>query len=302
MRKLYVATTLLCAVLLASLTVFAQTPSRADQKKAAEARRAEFKKKARTLVASKQDRARYADFLKSPNTGLIRLLPREKYIFESYEEATGRSAQPVGPTLFERKINQEGPGRTLPGTVGPRGGSTSNPSPNEGVLTNLRDVPSINSGTGQNRRHARDGGAYYSFDRLTHAYGYGSDLSLEQGLFNVGHAGADYGFLANLGDVPLESITLDTAQTKLFATYIPVRKESDAREEYRRFQQGVSIDGMLVKSRLPMRLHSTYLLRSINYGDSDLLVAFRVVELDAEGTPLILWKRLKRYLTPLLAR
>ena len=51
-----------------------------------------------------------------------------------------------------------------------------------------------------------------------------------------------------------------------------------------------------------MRLNSTYLLRAIDYERSDVLVVFRVVEVDSEGTPLILWKRLKSYSTPPLVR
>ena len=49
----------------------------------------------------------------------------------------------------------------------------------------------------------RGGGAFYSFSRLTHEYGGGSDLALDQGQFWVGFAGTDYGFFTNLGDVPL---------------------------------------------------------------------------------------------------
>jgi hypothetical protein len=288
----------LTVLLPGSLTVLAQTQT---EKEEAEARRAEFKKKARTLVASDEERAPYADFLKSRHTGLIRLLPREKYTTEAYADVMG-GERPATPGSFQRKLNEEGPGSTLPGPVGPRGSETSNPSPNQGVLTNLVDLPSINPNTGRTRARARDGGAYYSFTRLTHAYGYGSDLSLERGQFQVGFAGVNYGFLTNLGDVPLETVDLDTPAAKLLEEYIPAEKELDARSEHRRFGQGVTIDGLTVKSSLPMRLNSTYLLRAINYDQADVLVAFRVVEIDSDGTPLILWKRLKRFSTPLLAR
>jgi hypothetical protein len=293
-----VLVTFLLSSLSGSLTVLAQTQT---EKKEAEARRAEFKRKARTLVASEEERAQYADFLKSRHTGLIRLLPREKYITEAYAEVMG-GGTPATPGSFQRKLNEEGPGATLPGPVGPRGGTTSNPSPNDGILTNLDDIPRLDSGTADNRGRARDGGAYYSFTRLTHAYGYGSDLSLERGQFQVGFAGADYGFLTNIGDVPLETVDLETLEAKLMAEYIPADKEPNARLEHRRFGQGVTIDGLTVKSSVPMRLNSTYLLRAINYDQADVLIAFRVVEIDSEGTPLILWQRLKRFSTPLLAR
>ena len=251
MKRFYVAVALLCALPLASLPVLAQTQSPEDQKKAAAVRRAEFKKKAQTLVASKTDRAKYADFLKESNTGLIRLLPREKYITEAYADVVRLPAQETSTTVGGR---------------------------------------------------ARDGGAYYSFSRLTHAYGYGSDLALESGRFGVGFAGADYGFITDLGDVPLESVSLDTPEAKRLAAYARARQESDARLESRRFQTGAELDGVKVKSRVPMQPNSTYLLRAINYEQADVLVAFKVVEIDSEGTPLILWKRLKRYSTPQLAR
>lgn len=286
----------LFTVVLGPLTALAQTQTE-SQKKAAAAKHAEFKQKARTLVASEEERAKYADFLRSPNTGLIRLLPREKYITEAYAEAMGGGA-PVATGSFERKLNEEGAGSTLPGPTGPRLGSGSNPSPNDGVLTNLNELPGIDPNIGRNRGLARDGGAYYSFTRLTHAYGYGSDLSLERGYFQVGFAGADYGFLIDLGDVPLESVTLDTPVTYLLATYIPPKREPAARLEKRRFAQGADINGVIVKGRLPMQPNSTYLLRSINYDQADVLVAFRVVEVDSDGTPMILWKRLKKFSTP----
>ena len=47
------------------------------------------------------------------------------------------------------------------------------------------------------------GGAYYSFAQKTHEYGQGSDIELQQGNLSVGFAGADYGFLIDLGDVNL---------------------------------------------------------------------------------------------------
>ena len=307
MRRFYVTATLLSIAILAALTVPGQTPqSQKDQEAQAKARRAEFKKKARTLVPAKAERAPYADFLKSPNTGLIRLLPREKYIRESYAEAMGVPVLPPAPTSFQRKMSEDGPGRSLPGenvsgAFGPRGDNSLLPT--SPALSNLDDLPPrIDSATGRNRGRARDGGAYYSFTRLTHAYGYGSDLSLERGMFNAESAGAGYAFLTNIGDIRLETVTLDTPEAKLMDEYNRAVQEPDARSEHRRFSAGVNINGVLFKRRLPMRVNSTYLLRAIDYDRSDVLVAFRVVEVDSEGTPLILWKRLKKYSTPPLVR
>ena len=307
MKNFYVATTLLATVLIASLTVLAQTQSPEDQKRELETQRAEFKKKAATLVASDQERAKYADFLKAPNTGLIRLLPREKYIYQAY----GEEKRVADPSSFARKETGNLAGNSVHASSrqGPpnQQGTTTLPALNTDVHTNLADLPQVDSTALENARKnngrggARDGGAYYSFTRQTHEYGSGSDLSLEQGQFQVGFAGANYGFLTNLGDVPLESVTLNTPETKQLVAYARAKKEPDARREHRRFAQGADINGVTVKNRVPMQLNSTYLLRAVNYGNSDVLVAFRVVEIDSDGTPLILWKLLKKYSTPQLA-
>ena len=49
-------------------------------------------------------------------------------------------------------------------------------------------------------------------------------------------------------------------------------------------------------------LGGIYVLRSVNYHASDTLVAFRVVRLDSDRSVIILWKLLKQYPTPILAR
>ncbi len=148
----------------------------------------------------------------------------------------------------------------------------------------------------------RGGGAYYSFANLTHAYGYGNDIALERNILSVGFAGADYGMLTNLGDLPLAGINLDDPRTRFISQYKPPRAEPAARSEYRRFQAGVTIEGALYRNRFPLQVGATYLLRSVVYGDSDVLVTFRVVRQDSDGSVIIAWKLLKKYPKPELAR
>jgi hypothetical protein len=144
----------------------------------------------------------------------------------------------------------------------------------------------------------RGGGAYYSFANLTHAYGYGNDLALERDVLSVGFAGMDYGMLTNLGDRPLEEITVDNPGTRFISQYKPARREQAARSESQRFRTGVMIDGALYRSRLPLDVGATYLLRSIVYHKSDVLVAFRIVREDTDGSVIIAWKILKKYSVP----
>jgi hypothetical protein len=266
MRRFYGAAITL--LLLGSLTVLAQTQS--PEKQTAQN---ETKQSKKSLVPSKEERLKYAESLKSPGTRLIRLLPREKYDVQA-----SRQSPDVGSGSFTRKTF--------------------------GDNTNLDDVPHYDSYPQAIKTNSpvRGGGAYYSFTYRTHQYGDASHLSLSKGQFEVGFSGANYGFLTNLGDVPLESVSLNTPAANLPATYKRATLDRDARREHRRFGEGVVVDGITFNRSLPMAPHSTYLLRAVNYGNSDVLVAFRVVEVESDGTALILWKLLKRSSTPRLDR
>lgn len=270
MKRFYVAATLLSTVLLASLIVLGQTPQSPENK---------------SLIPSKDELLKYEDFLRLKNTGLLRLLPREKY---DTQELRRINRNPVAPEPFPRKTFDQIHTRTaLTGAVDDVPGVNA-------TLAEAKSPPVV----GKKSRDVRGGGAYYSFTQKTHEYGYATDLSLEKGEFSTGFYGANYGFLTDLGDVPLESIDLNTPTVIPLATYKPANYDADARLEQRRFSLGADIDGVKVTRLLPMRLNSTYLLRAVNYDESDVLVAFKVVEIDSDGSPLILWKRLKRYSTP----
>jgi hypothetical protein len=154
----------------------------------------------------------------------------------------------------------------------------------------------------KNKLTIRGGGAYYSFTKLTHEYGYGSDISLEMGNLLVGFAGADYGMLANLGDTQLDNVTLDTPSVQVLALSVPPTSLSKARIEQRRSSEGVLVENVLYKGSLPSVVNSTYILRSVNYGSSDVLVVFQVVRKDADGSLILAWKMLKKYEVPQLKR
>ena len=219
------------------------------------------------VAPAEEDRLKYASFLSQSGTGLVRLLPRW-------------------------------------------------------AITNKGLVPT----SGPRDFGINGGGAYFSFYYRTHEYGRGSDLEVSRrllspdlnyygdhdelrpelkssgneappsvGTFSVGFAGADYGMITNLGEVPLESINIDTASLAFLMQYRPPRPEPQARCEYRRFQAGVEADGRLYKARLPIETGDTYLLRSIVYDKYDVLVAFQVVRQESDGSVTIAWKLLKKF-------
>jgi len=240
MKRILVATGVLATLLFASLTAVAQAQSRDDVLKQIEAKRAELAALEKRYIApAEEDRMTYAEFLRSPDTGLIRLLPREKF----------------DPYVTKDKS-----------------------------LT------------------IRGGGAYYSFSEQRQEYVNSTDLGLEQGEFSTGFAGANYGMLTSIGDVPLENVSLETPAARILAAHNAAGEEPQARIEQRRVSHGTTIEGTNYKNRLAVRLNTTYLVRTVNYGSSDVLVAFRVVRIDADDSVTILWKQLKKYPTPRLAR
>src|SRR5215217_3072845 len=175
MKKITIAMAF-STLMLSSLTVFAQSQSREDIIKEMGAKRAEIDTKRAELMRlenaflapTEEDRAAYASFLSKPGTGLIRLLPREKYDTD---------------------------------------------------VKNKNEIKLALNG----------GGSYYSFVRLTHEYGYGSDINLEDGWLSTGFAGANYGIMTTLGNTPLENVSLETPVVQFLATHTPPAEEPMAR-------------------------------------------------------------------------
>jgi hypothetical protein len=79
-------------------------------------------------------------------------------------------------------------------------------------------------------------------------------------------------------------------------------KESDARTQWRQLDLGLTINEITYKRDLPALVNKTYVLRSINYEQADILVAFRVIRRDADGSVIVAWKTLKKFPVPRLER
>jgi hypothetical protein len=189
-------------------------------------------KEAEFLAPSAGDRAAFADFLRQPNTGLARLMPREAY---------------------------------------------------------------------RDKLNVREGGAYYSFAKLSNNYDDNPQIGFEQGKLHTGFAGANFGFLCSLGDVPLEGVGLESEAVQYLAEFAAPTAEPSAREQSRKIGQGFAIGNHFYIGYLPATVGHTYILRSISYRESDLLIAFRIVRKDTDGSVVILWKKLKEFPIPFLA-
>jgi hypothetical protein len=218
------------------LTVCAQVRAQADARERAVAEIESLREQLRArealvLAPSDEDRKAYAEFLARPDTGLARLLPREKW---------------------------------------------------------------------QDKLTISGGGAYYSFARRSNEYGYSTDIGLEQDQFKVGFYGASFGFMTDLGDVPLETVSAETEAVRFMAGFEPPTIEAEARMAARQFEPARHEGPWKYVRSLYATAGRTYALRSIDYRQSDVLVAFRAVRKDDDGSFILLWKILQKYPKPSL--
>ncbi|MEO7507311.1 MAG: hypothetical protein ABIZ95_08770 [Pyrinomonadaceae bacterium] len=145
----------------------------------------------------------------------------------------------------------------------------------------------------------REGGAYYSFTDRSHEYGAGSAIALENDHFLTGFAGANFGFLKMIGDVRLEALTTESESVRALVNFVPPQSEAGARVEQGKFH--ARSDALYV-DRLEAKVDQTYVVRSVSYGHSDTMTAFRVVRKDTDGSLIMVWKMLRRYPVPQLDR
>ncbi len=152
------------------------------------------------------------------------------------------------------------------------------------------------------------GGTFYSFTHSSHELRQLSDLWLEGDVFRAGFAGSVLGLMTMLGDVPLEAVGPESVGVKYLAELVPPRSLAEARTQYRRNNAGFRVLGNKYGVAVPVRLDTTYLLRSTTYkfGDEldkqrkldDVLIAFRVVGTTFDGNVTLLWKEMRRQKTP----
>ncbi|HEY0460362.1 MAG TPA: hypothetical protein VGC97_14585 [Pyrinomonadaceae bacterium] len=147
----------------------------------------------------------------------------------------------------------------------------------------------------------RGGGAFYSFTSASHSYDSIPQIGLDQNLLSVGFYGASYGFLTDLGEIPLANIDEKTKAVEFLASYQPPLEESKARIENTK-GRGFQTGGIAYKNNLPAVAGHSYVVRAISYDEADALVAFRVQRKDADGSLIIFWKLLENFEKPKLIR
>jgi hypothetical protein len=143
------------------------------------------------------------------------------------------------------------------------------------------------------------GGSFYSFKRKKHHLAPFTDIVLRDNTFQVGFVNHSLGLLTTLGDVPLETVTLQSKAVRPFLKLVPAQTPADTEREFVRSRAWRESPEYVYGPTMPVRENTTYVLRSIAYAPNrskptDVLVAFRVARRDTDGAVTIAWKHLQK--------
>ena len=148
----------------------------------------------------------------------------------------------------------------------------------------------------------REGGAYFSFTTRNHSYNQIPQIGLEKGIIRVAaFYRLSYGFMTDLGDIPLESVSLDSFPGKYLADYEPAWLYDEIRKEQRRSHR-FTYESFKFESHLKAVQDRTYLMRAISFDEADKLVAFRILKINDDGSMTFGWRSLKDFDIPRYSR
>ena len=155
----------------------------------------------------------------------------------------------------------------------------------------------------------RGGGSYYSFVRRTYDNSQGADIQYDEGVLHNGFAGLDYGFFLSLGQHEGDSLTVlrrdppqwlsadRRAAWDYMWTYRPPTKVKEIRAAQRN-SDGFVIEGANLSRNMKPTAGGVYLLRSINFRDSDILIALYSATVLNDNSIVLVYRIISQFDTP----
>ncbi len=153
-------------------------------------------------------------------------------------------------------------------------------------------------------------GASYSFRTESYRLPRLSDVILLNGVFKTGGV-LQQVVMTDIGDFPIEDVTLESAGMKFLTNLKPVRDSDEFLQFDGETAKGIEANGFMYRKGHPVKENATFVLRSIAYRGTyvrsidgisydeldfdkrrDVIVVFRVVDKDPAGNITILWRRL----------
>ncbi len=158
--------------------------------------------------------------------------------------------------------------------------------------------------------------SFYSFRETEHTHEAVADIRLKNG-FLITDGVLAHGIMVNLGDVSLENVLVSDANLIYLRNYQPKELSRDALKQRNELQGGVKLGKYEYRSIHSAQANSSYVLRVIAYkgsifrsfrgfnydlleGDKriDLMVAFRIIRKESDGSVTLIWKELERRKSP----
>ncbi|MEO7507310.1 MAG: hypothetical protein ABIZ95_08765, partial [Pyrinomonadaceae bacterium] len=125
-------------------------------------------------------------------------------------------------------------------------------------------------------------------------------LALANGEFITSRAETDFGFIRDLGDVPLDKIALTQVELQPLLRFRPPTDKASLATEHQRIVESAQDPDFALKSHAPAMVAHSYVLRGVDYGGVDLVIAFRVVREDTDHSLILIMTELRRLWGPLL--
>lgn len=133
------------------------------------------------------------------------------------------------------------------------------------------------------------------------------------------------GILTTLGDIPLESVSLDNKGLNFLRDFVPATENTEVKMQFIQISNGINFDGYNYVKAVKAEENITYALRVVAYKIPfrlryrndltdprirdlaagrmdekriDLTLAFRIVRKETDGNITIVWKELRRQKSP----
>ncbi len=166
------------------------------------------------------------------------------------------------------------------------------------------------------------GGGHYSFRRNEYAHESLADLGLRADHL-VSFGKLNQAILVDIGVANIESVRDDHPALKFLYNFAPASTKDDAAKEFAKFEIGIDSAGYVYRNSLPVKANSTFAVRVIAYkgkvrqvidvfgdrrkidilnGDlrKDVIVLFRVIAKEPDGSVTVIWKEIRRKDSPKL--
>ncbi len=161
-------------------------------------------------------------------------------------------------------------------------------------------------------------GSAYSFRVENYRIRHLADLAFKDNILYSGGR-LTLSAMVNLGNKDINLITQNSESVKKITELMPETEFDIVVKQVERLKKGITVNSLFFSNKLSAEKNSTYILRSIAFGGNnfvavkgftynefdydkrrDIIIAFRVVEKNDDGSIVLLWKELRNEKAPKL--